>query len=126
MTADPRAPRASDRYQSSMAYDHELADRVRELLGARADVSEKEMFGGIGFMVAGNMAVGVTGEELIVRLDRGDADRALAEEHVRMFDTTGRPMKGWILVSPEATSFDEDLAGWVDTGADFATSLPPK
>lgn len=109
-----------------MAYDEQLAERVRDLLSVRDGFSERKMFGGIGFMLAGNMACGVSGDELMVRLEPGDAEQALAEEHVRVFDMTGRPMKGWILVGPEATAADDDLAGWVDAGADFAASLPPK
>jgi hypothetical protein len=109
-----------------MAYDEKLAERVRDLLSVRENFSERKMFGGIGFMLGGNMACGVSGDELMVRLDPADAEKALAEEHVRVFDMTGRPMKGWILVAPDATAADDDLAGWVDAGADFAASLPPK
>jgi TfoX N-terminal domain len=85
-----------------------------------------KMFGGIAFMIAGNMAVGVNGDDLIVRLDPADAERALAEDAVREFDITGRPIKGWIMVEPAATAEDEDFAGWVDAGADYAASLPAK
>jgi hypothetical protein len=109
-----------------MAYDEKLAERVRDLLSVRENFSERKMFGGIGFMLGGNMACGVSGDELMVRLDPAEAEKALAEEHVRVFDMTGRPMKGWILVAPDATAADDDLAGWVDAGADFAASLPPK
>jgi TfoX/Sxy family transcriptional regulator of competence genes len=109
-----------------MAYDEDLAERVRAVISARDAFGEREMFGGIGFMVGGNMACGVSGDELMVRLGPDEASKALAEEHVRVFDMTGRPMKGWILVGPEATASDEDLAAWVDAGADFAASLPPK
>ena len=109
-----------------MAYDEGLAERVRDLLSVRQGFSERKMFGGIGFMLSGNMACGVSGDELMVRLDPEEGEKALAEEHVRVFDMTGRPMKGWILVGPEATRSDEDLAAWVDAGADFAVSLPPK
>jgi hypothetical protein len=70
--------------------------------------------------------VGVTGEDLIVRLGSADAERALAEAQVRPMDLTGRPMKGMVFVAPEATAADESLAGWVGAGADFAASLPPK
>jgi TfoX/Sxy family transcriptional regulator of competence genes len=106
-----------------MAYDEQLADRVREALSARLEVSERKMFGGIGFMVAGKMSVGVIGEELIVRLDPDDAEKALAEDGVREFDFTGRPMKGWIYVAAERTGDDAELAEWVEAGADFAASL---
>jgi TfoX/Sxy family transcriptional regulator of competence genes len=109
-----------------MAYDESLADRVRELLMARADVSERKMFGGIAFMVGGNMACGVLGEDLIVRLGEDEAEKALAEDGVRPFDFTGRPMKTTVYVSPERTSDDAGLAEWVEAGADFAASLPAK
>jgi TfoX/Sxy family transcriptional regulator of competence genes len=109
-----------------MAYDEALADRVREVISPRADVKELKMFGGVGFTIAGNMAVGVIKEDLMVRLDPGDAEKALAEEGVREFDFSGRPMKGWIFVSPERTSEDDGLAEWVEAGADYAASLPSK
>ncbi len=109
-----------------MAYDEQLADRVRDLAATQGDLSERKMFGGIAFMVGGNMAVGVSGDDLIVRLDREEAEKALAEEGVREFDLTGRPMAGWILVEPEQTSEADSLAGWVEAGAGYAASLPPK
>jgi hypothetical protein len=110
-----------------VAYDEQLADRVRGLLAAREGVTERKMFGGIGFMVGGNMACGVSsGSDLIVRLDPEEYERAVAESGVRQFDMTGRPMRGWILVDPGVIADDEALAGWVDAGADFAASLPPK
>src|SRR3954463_2236083 len=109
-----------------MAYDEALADRIRELLSPRAEVSERKMFGGIAFMVAGNMACGVLGEDLIVRLGDDEAERALAEDGVRPFDFPGRPMKTAVYVSPERTSGDAGLAEWVGAGAGFAASLPPK
>jgi TfoX/Sxy family transcriptional regulator of competence genes len=109
-----------------MAFDEQLADRVREALAARADLTERKMFGGIAFMVDGNMAVGVIQDDLMVRLDPADAEQALAEPHVRPMDLTGKPMKGMVLVDSAGTESDDDLAAWVDTGADFASSLPPK
>ena len=109
-----------------MAYDESLADRVREVLSARAGLSERRMFGGIAFMVAGNMAVGVIGDDLMVRLDPADAEKALSEPNVRPMDFTGKPMKGMVYVDPAGTEEDEDLVGWVEAGADFAASLPPK
>jgi TfoX/Sxy family transcriptional regulator of competence genes len=109
-----------------MAFDEALADRIRDVLAPRADVTGRKMFGGIAFMIAGNMAVGVVGQDLMVRLDPEDAERALAEPHTRPMDFTGRPMKNMVYVDPRGTAADEDLAGWVDAGADFAASLPPK
>lgn len=84
------------------------------------------MFGGIAFMLAGNMCVGVVGDDLMVRLDPADAERALAEPHTRPMDFTGKPMKNMVYVDAEGTASDEELAKWVDAGADYAMSLPPK
>jgi TfoX/Sxy family transcriptional regulator of competence genes len=84
------------------------------------------MFGGIAFMLEGNMAVGIVGDELMVRLDPADAERALAEPHVRPMDFTGKPMRNMVFVAPSGTASDADLAAWVDAGADHAASLPPK
>jgi TfoX/Sxy family transcriptional regulator of competence genes len=109
-----------------MAYDEALASRVRETLGEGPEITERKMFGGIAFMLSGNMAVGVSKDDLMVRTDPDDQDEALAQPGVRVFDMTGRPMKGWILVSPEATEDDADLQKWVEVGLDFAGSLPPK
>src|SRR5919106_1684101 len=103
-----------------MAYDEELAERVRDLISARADVTERKMFGGIAFMVAGNMACGVLGDELIVRLGDEEGEKALAEDGVRPFDFTGKAMKGIVYVSPERTSDDAGFAEWVEAGADYA------
>lgn len=109
-----------------MAFDEALAERVREALVGRAEVSERRMFGGIAFMLAGHMAVGIVGDDLMVRLDPEEAERALAESHVRPMDFTGRPAKNMVFVDSEGTAPDEDLAAWVDAGADYASSLPPK
>jgi TfoX/Sxy family transcriptional regulator of competence genes len=109
-----------------VAYDEALADRVREALAARDGVGERKMFGGIAFMVGGNMAVGVIGEDLMVRLDPADAEKALAEPHTRPMDFTGKPMKGMAYVDPAGTESDQDLAAWVEAGAAFAASLPAK
>ncbi len=109
-----------------MAYDEALADRIRDVLAARSEVGERKMFGGIAFMVAGNMAVGVIGEDLMVRLDPADAEKALAEPHARPMDFTGKPAKNMVYVDPAGTESDRDLAAWVEAGADFASSLPPK
>ena len=108
-----------------MAFDEALADRVREVLAARPELSERRMFGGIAFMLAGNMCCGVIGEDLMVRLG-DDGEAALAEPHTRPMDFTGKPMKTTIYVDPEGTARDDDLAKWVEAGADYAASLPPK
>jgi hypothetical protein len=109
-----------------MAFDEVLAERVRATVADVDGVVEKRMFGGLAFVLNGNMAVGVHGDELIVRLAPEDTEDALAEEHVRVFDMTGRPMKGWVLVGPGAIADDEGLGSWVTRGLDFAESLPPK
>jgi hypothetical protein len=109
-----------------VAYDPELAERVRDAIALRENLTEREMFGGIVFMLGGNLACGVMGEELIVRLGPEGAERALADENTRPFDFTGRPMKAWIVVAADGLGSDEQLAGWVDAGADFAASLPTK
>ena len=109
-----------------MAYDEQLADRVRELLAPRDGVSERKMFGGLAFMLAGHMCVGVVGEELMVRLDPADADRALGEPHVRPMDFTGRPMRGFVFVSSAGLDEEGALARWVDEAANHAAARPPK
>jgi TfoX/Sxy family transcriptional regulator of competence genes len=109
-----------------VAYDEALATRVRGILGGGEGLAEKKMFGGLAFLVNGNMACGVHDDELILRLDPGEGEKALADPHVRMFDMTGRPMKGWLLIGPEAIATDGDLRSWVEKGVEFAGSLPPK
>lgn len=84
------------------------------------------MFGGIAFMLAGNMAVGVIGEDLMVRLGPTDAEKALGEPHTRPMDFTGKPMKNMVYVDAEGTASDEGLSAWVEAGADYAALLPPK
>ena len=103
---------------SDVAFDEQLAQRVRALLDGQPDVAERRMFGGIAFLVAGNMCCGVMRDDLIVRLDRDTADQLLeSDPGVREFDFTGRPMRGWLFVAPEAVAEDADLAAWVDRAA---------
>lgn len=110
-----------------VAFDEQLAERVRALLDGQPQVTERKMFGGIAFLVAGNMCCGVLRDDLMVRLDR-DAAAALLESAagVREFDVTGRPMRGWLFVAADAIAEDRDLATWVDRAESFASSLPPK
>ena len=112
-----------------MAYDEALADRVRDLLAVRGDVSERSMFGSLCFLVGGNLAVCARKEgELLVRLDPEDAERAVGEDGVRIAEMgpSKRAMKGWVFVSPELLADDAGLAEWVEAGAGYASSLPPK
>ncbi len=109
-----------------MAFDEALAERARDALAGREGVTELAMFGGIGFMLNGNMCVGVHGDNLILRLGPEGADRALDEPHTRPFDLTGRPMTGWIFVEAEETATDELLQRWVDRAVGYVSALPPK
>ena len=109
-----------------MAYDEGLAQRIRETLADRQDVVEKRMFGGIAFMVGGNMSVGVVDHELMVRVGKEGHAEALAQPHARPMDFTGKPLKGFVYVSPEGVAEDEDLANWLARGVAFASSLPAK
>jgi TfoX/Sxy family transcriptional regulator of competence genes len=109
-----------------MAFDEQLAERVRAQLGKRSGLSEKTMFGGLAFLLNGNMCCGVHEQELIVRLEPAATDAALARPHTRVFDLSGRPMKGWILVEPAGLDGDSALASWVGTALDFASTLPKK
>jgi hypothetical protein len=108
-----------------MAYDEELAGRIRDHLSGHPAVTERKMFGGIAFMLSGNMAVGVSGPDLMVRVDPSEHDTLLRLEDVRVFDLSGT-MKGWLLVGPGVTTTEAGLGEWVDRGLDFADSLPPK
>jgi hypothetical protein len=109
-----------------MAYDEMLAGRVRDRLAGESGVEEKAMFGGLAFLLDGNMSVGVRGEDLMVRVGAEGTDSALAQPHARESFMGERPMKGWILVAPEGLAGAEELGRWVARGVAFARSLPPK
>jgi TfoX/Sxy family transcriptional regulator of competence genes len=109
-----------------MAYDETLAQRVRHAVADLPGLTEKRMFGGIGFMLHGNMACGVIGDDLIVRVGRQGYEQALAKPGARPFDMTGRPMRGWVAVGPAGHDSDEPLQAWVQQGVDFALTLLPK
>jgi TfoX/Sxy family transcriptional regulator of competence genes len=106
-----------------MAFDEGLAERIRSVLEARPDVDERRMFGGICFLVAGKMACGVVGDELLVRVEPADAGALQSEPGVRRADMAGRPMKGWLLVAPEVTADDGDLERWVRRGEARASAV---
>jgi TfoX/Sxy family transcriptional regulator of competence genes len=110
-----------------MGYDERLAERIRELIAIRPDVTEKKMFGGLGWMLRGNMAVGVMSHGgLLVRVDPDEVEALLREPHVSTFGREGaKPMKGFVVVEPDALS-DAEFADWLDRGCDRALSLPPK
>ncbi|MDN3023535.1 TfoX/Sxy family protein [Streptomyces sp. S.PB5] len=109
-----------------MAYDEGLAQRIRERLGADPAVTEKRMFGAVAFLYGGNMAVGVTGDDLMVRVGPDATGTAIARPGTRVFDMTGRPMRGWVVVDGAAVAEDDTLGAWLDEGCAFAAGLPPK
>ena len=109
-----------------MAYNEKLAARVRKALARRKGVSERKMFGGIAFMVGGNMCCGVIQDDLMVRVGPEAYERALALPGARPMDFTGRPMKGMVYVGQAGHRTDAALASWVKRGADYAASLPAK
>jgi TfoX/Sxy family transcriptional regulator of competence genes len=109
-----------------MAFDEKLAERVRRQVGKRDGLSEKKMFGGLAFLLHGNMSCGIHGDQLIVRIDLETTESALAEPGTRIFDITGRPMKGWLLVGAAGLEDETALAKWVSRGLDYAASLPKK
>jgi TfoX/Sxy family transcriptional regulator of competence genes len=109
-----------------MAFDEGLAQRLREQLAGSGGVTEKRMFGGLSFLVDGNLCVGVMGEELIARVGPEATGAALERPGSRLFDFTGRPMKGWVTVSPGGLEDDDALAGWVELALAYVRTLPPK
>ncbi len=109
-----------------MTNDDALAERIRPILSRRKGFSEKKMFGGVCFLINGNMCVGTWKGSLIVRLDRKQHDETLARPHTKPANITGRVMKGWALVEPSGIESDDDLKTWVRRAANFAASLPVK
>ena len=109
-----------------MAYDEDLADRIRSALKRRRGISEKKMFGGLCILVNGNMAFGIVGNELMVRVGPKAHPDALAERHAREMDFTGRSMKGMVYVAPMGFHTEEALRAWIERGIRFARSLPAK
>jgi TfoX/Sxy family transcriptional regulator of competence genes len=110
-----------------VAYDEDLADRIRELMAGEADVTEKRMFGGLAFLVAGNMSVAASGQGgLMVRVDPDETDALVEAPHAEPFVMRGRPMRGWVRVGTEGLLAVDGLEPWVRRGVAYARSLPPK
>ena len=110
-----------------MAYDEDLANRIRELIAAEPGVTEKKMFGGLAFLVGGNMSVGCSGQGgLMVRIDPEETDALVAKPHARPFEMRGRAMQGWLRVDDEGVRTKRQLEPWVRRGVAYARSLPPK
>jgi len=108
-----------------MAYNTKLAERIRSQLDGGPFV-EKRMFGGVGYLLHGNMACGVHADDLIVRVDPEKYEAFLKKPHTRPFDMTGRPMKGWLLVEADGYKTAKQLSTWIKEGVEFALTLPPK
>ncbi|MDQ3644114.1 MAG: TfoX/Sxy family protein [Actinomycetota bacterium] len=110
-----------------MAYDEDLADRIRELVAGEPDVTEKRMFGGLAFLVGGNMSVAASGQGgLMVRIHPKDTDALLAKPHARPFEMRGREVQGWLRIDPEGLRTKRQLAPWITRGVAYARSLPGK
>ena len=109
-----------------MAYNEDLAERMSVMLKVSNDIKKKKMFGGIGFLVNGNMDCGVNKQDLILRISENDFKKALKQPYVRIFNMTGKPMNGWILISSDGYKSDKALLGWIKKGIAYAKSLPPK
>jgi hypothetical protein len=109
-----------------VAFSESLAARIRDALSGSRGITAKKMFGGVGFLLNGNLLVGVWKDSLVVRLGPEDGEAALREPHVRVFDITGRPMKGWALIEPEGIENEAQLKGWIDRAMKFVRTLPKK
>ena len=109
-----------------MAYDKKLADRIRKALAKQPKLTAREMFGGVGFMIRGNMACGVIKDELMVRIAKEATEATLKEAGARIFDFSGRPSPGWILVNQSVLTKPGELRAWVKRGVKYALSLPAK
>jgi len=109
-----------------MAYDEELAGRVRRVTRGREGLSEKKMFGGLAVLVNGNMGCGVVGDELMVRVGPEGYESALREPHARPMDFTGKPLRGFVYVAAAGIADQRSLSAWVRRGLEVAAALPPK
>ena len=110
-----------------MAYDEDLADRIREVVQGESGLTEQRMFGGLAFMINGNMAVSASGQGgLLLRVDPVQTDDLVSPPQVRRFQMRGREMDGWLHIEPPAVRADADFRRWVSTGVSYARSLPPK
>jgi TfoX/Sxy family transcriptional regulator of competence genes len=110
-----------------VAYDEDLANRIRELMAGEAGVTEQKMFGGLAFLIGGNMSVAASGQGgLMVRVDPEQTEALLAKPHARPFEMRGRQMEGWLRVDDEGVRTKRQLEPWVKRGVGYAHSLPPK
>ena len=132
MTARGRAEtyacrNSSERIRAAMAYDEDLANRIRELILSEPGVSEQKMFGGLAFLINGNMSVSASGRGgLLLRVDPADTDKLLSKRHTRPFEMRGRAMDGWLFVDVEGVRTKRELERWVARSVAYARSLPRK
>jgi TfoX/Sxy family transcriptional regulator of competence genes len=112
---------------AAVAYDEDLADRIRGLLGSEPELTERKMFGGLAFLIGGNMAVAASGQGgMLVRVDPAESDTLVARTNARLMEMRGRQMQGWLRVDPEDVRTRRQLAKWVELGSTYARSLPAK
>jgi TfoX/Sxy family transcriptional regulator of competence genes len=110
-----------------VAYDEKLAERIRELIGTEPDLTEKKMFGGLSFLIGGNMAVAASGQGgILVRVDPDESDRLVGTTDAHLMEMRGRSMRGWLRVDAEHVRTERELAKWVERGTSYARSLPAK
>ena len=110
-----------------MAYDEKLADRIRELVGDEPNLTEMKMFGGLAFLIGGNMAVAASGQGgILVRVDPAESDELVAATSAELMEMRGRSMRGWLRVDAEDVRTKKQLSKWVDSGVAYARSLPKK
>ncbi len=123
MFAAPQAPL----YDRAMAYDQELAGRIRQLIGPDPELTEKKMFGGLAFLIRGNMAIAASSEGgAMVRVDPGQSDALVATTKATLMNMRGRDMPGWLRISSDDLRSDDEIGPWVEIGVGYARSLPPK
>lgn len=114
-------------YPERMAYDEALAERIRGLIGNEPGLAEKKMFGGLSFLINGNMAIGASGQGgILVRVDPDESEALVSSSKARLMEMRGREMRGWLRVDSEDVASDDELRGWVERGSSYARSLPPK
>lgn len=109
-----------------MSFDEDLANRVRKILAKVDGVSEKKMFGGLCFLINGNMAIGLVNDDLMIRVGPNSYEKLLAQPNVRIMDFTRKPLKGFLYIGSKGTDSDKDLRKWMSKGIEFAGSLPVK
>ena len=109
-----------------MGYNQDLEDKIDRLIDRLGDIIKKKMFGGVGYLINGNICFGIQKESLVLRISQDKADELMKSEYFTPFDITGKPMKGWVLVSPDVLETDDELLEMLTLGVSFAETLPKK